>query len=174
MNNQDRVEELINCEYQELMRRYTRYIATIFRRRKCDQQTTEELISETLLRIWTSRDSYRGQGSVKCWVRKIAVNIFRDWCRKLRTQRKHICFIDIEKLAAVPGSRLSAIQHQLNRRRLAVVLHGFKRPERQLYVLAFKRRLSLNEVAQRLAMSVDAAKQARYRLKEKIIRLLDL
>ncbi len=61
-----------------------------------DQVAAEVLVQDTYVKAWFSIGGFRNQGSVAGWLKKIAVNLFRDRFREQSRQLKMLENIAIE------------------------------------------------------------------------------
>jgi RNA polymerase sigma-70 factor (ECF subfamily) len=75
----------------------------------------EDLTQETWLRAERSRESYRGEASVKSWLFSIALNLARDHYRATARRGNPVDLGSAETLPSdVPGAELAAMQKEMS------------------------------------------------------------
>jgi RNA polymerase sigma factor (sigma-70 family) len=79
IDNQDRLEEAATQYRYELQVHCYRMLGSL--------HEAEDSVQETLLRAWKYQHTYRGQGSLKAWLYRIATNVCMDALNK-RTHRE--------------------------------------------------------------------------------------
>lgn len=121
-----------------------------------DRVLAEEIVQDTMLAVWRSADSFRGESSVRSWVIAIARRQSRD---RLRGRRLRV--VDDAHLADQPGSGPGPEAMALDRAELAEVQAAIRRlasAHREALGLAFGCGLSLAEVAGVLEIPVGTVK----------------
>ena len=116
----------------------------------------EEIVQDTMLAVWRSAGSFRGESSVRSWVIAIARRQSRD---RLRGRRLRV--VDDALLADQPGSGPGPEVMALDRAELAEVqgaIRGLAPAHREVLGLAFGCGLSLPEVAHVLEIPVGTVK----------------
>lgn len=116
----------------------------------------EEIVQDTMLAVWRSASSFRGESSVRSWVIAIARRQSRD---RLRGRRLRV--VDDAFLADQPGSGPGPEVMALDRAELAEVQAAIRQlasAHREVFGLAFGCGLSLAEVADVLEIPVGTVK----------------
>lgn len=86
----DRCRKGDNIARHELYNRFAGRLLSICARYSGDRDVAEDLLHDTFIRIFKSFDkfTYRGEGSLRAWIERIAVNISIEY---LRTRQKLNC-----------------------------------------------------------------------------------
>ncbi len=130
----------------------------------------DDVMQEVLLQIWNKADSYRGQGSLEGWLKRIAINRCRNHFRALATwQRK------LEKLALLgqadhytdPPTQIDGIDDELKQ-----ALAKLTPDERTAVVLFYLEQLSGEEVAQLTDSKPETVHVRLHRARTKLKQLL--
>ena len=122
------------------------------------RDTAEELTQETLLRAWRSRDRLRDTEKIRVWVFQIALNQWRDHCRRISRQRRNS---DLEECEITDGQAADTAAEQredINRTMAAIQ----KLPDRQrdvLYLHACEG-LAIAEISTLLEIAPGAVKSS--------------
>ena len=110
----------------------------------------EDVVQESFLRAARGKDSYRGECSLRTWISRIIVNVFRTGIRK-----RARC----ESLVEDPAENTQPDEHRLEQTERAelVAWHVSRLPERQREVLVFcvYENMSAADVAGLLGLSVQ-------------------
>jgi RNA polymerase sigma-70 factor (ECF subfamily) len=72
--------------FDELYSLYAPKIRT-FLWRYADQHEVNDLVQESMIRVWTSLKHFRSESSLKSWIYAIALNVARDHLRKVKRLR---------------------------------------------------------------------------------------
>lgn len=73
--------EVLAARYREALRRYLVGIAR-------QPEVAEDLLQETLLRVWTRAEQWEGRGSVKAWLFRAASNLALNDLRNRKRRRE--------------------------------------------------------------------------------------
>ncbi len=73
--------EMLAARYREALRRYLVGIAR-------QPEVAEDLLQETLLRVWTRAEQWEGRGSVKAWLFRAASNLALNDLRNRKRRRE--------------------------------------------------------------------------------------
>lgn len=80
--------EDVEAIFHELFRRFHRRLLAFFARRGLDPEFGRELSQETFLRVFRTRQEFRGEVPLASWVFQIAANLFRNEIRRRRTGKR--------------------------------------------------------------------------------------
>ncbi|MBQ6254056.1 MAG: RNA polymerase sigma factor [Bacteroidales bacterium] len=85
---------------KEIYDRYSKYLSATCSRFLTDQRDLKDVLQECFLKIFTSLDKfdYRGEGSLKAWMRQIVVN---ESLKTLRRKRKSVPIVFEEEIKDV-------------------------------------------------------------------------
>jgi RNA polymerase sigma-70 factor (ECF subfamily) len=138
-----------------------------------EREAASDCAQETMMKIWRSLDSYRGDCAFESWVYRIAANCCMDWLRKKKRDRS----VSIEPMKdqgfdpadTSPGTEAQVIAKD-ERRRLREAIALLPEDQREALVLTQLERVSYEEAARMLDVSEGTVKsrvnRAKARLKE--------
>jgi RNA polymerase sigma-70 factor (ECF subfamily) len=100
-----------------------------------ERDTAEELAQETLLSAWRNQNRLREVEKVRVWVLRIALNQWRDHCRRRQTERRHAklkdCTLTVQQSAELVAEQreditrtMAAIKALPDRQRDVLYLHA--------------------------------------------------
>ena len=73
--------EMLASRYRDALRRYLSGMTR-------DSNVAEDLLQETLLRVWTRAEQWNGQGTVKSWLFRVATNLALNDMRNRKRRRE--------------------------------------------------------------------------------------
>jgi len=135
-----------------------------------DRDAAETITQECLLKAYQARTEFRGEGSVRGWMMRIAINMIRNHLRSARlkfwrrTQRQ-----GVEAAFAadwLPDGKTSPESDALARQQVAAVWSvAAELPERQrtVFLLRFGEDMELAEIAAATGMQVGTVKSHLFR-----------
>lgn len=168
--------------FEALARRLEPRLYSFIIGRVRNAETAEDLVQETLLRLFKFRERFLKGARVSTWVFSIALNLVRDHFRRARPEGS---LSDEATLAVAEGSRYLAKpenpEQQASRREAAELLIGALQelPEqtRELFRLHGQDGLTFEQAGKRLGMSAASARglasRSYRKLKEKLKELKD-
>lgn len=110
----------------------------------------EDVVQESFLRAARGKDSFRGECSLRTWISRIVVNVFRTWITK-----RPRC----ESLMEDPAENTQTHEHRTEQTERAelVARHVSRLPERQREVIVFcvYENMAASDVADLLGISVQ-------------------
>lgn len=130
-----------------------------------DEQTAQDLVQETFLKIYLNLHRFRQESSMKTWCIAIAKNTYLSWRKKKRpliVEEKfgfHVADgkpIPEEKIISEEKSKL-----------IRQVLFSMKEEERQLLLLRDHEKLSYREIGKLLGVSEIVVKGRIFRARER-------
>ena len=110
----------------------------------------EDIVQEALLKAIKSRHTYRAESSLKTWISRIVINVFRTWVSR-KQQAETLSHDPVADCAAVSNPADSSAQAAV------VALHVSQLPERQreVLVLCVYENMAATDVAELLGLSVQ-------------------
>lgn len=140
--------------YAEAVRLHARPIAFYAYRMLGSQSEAEDITQETFLRLWTQASRWQpGKAALSTWLHRIAHNLCIDFLRKSRSSMASELSDD---LADGQLSAEEALGIEAERNMLQLALGNLPERQRSALVLTHYQGLSNREVADILAVTVDA------------------
>ena len=100
-----------------LFRRYAVTMLGVCRRYARHEAEAEDLLQDAFIRVFNKMHTYRGEGSLEGWIRRVVVNVAIRNYRKSSFQRESIGLPDYEQVGEAPTAldQLSAdeIRHEI-------------------------------------------------------------
>lgn len=166
--------------FQEVFELYFDRVYYFFRRQGFQNEISFDLTQETFLRVFKSRDTFRGESRLDTWIFQIARNIGLNEVRGRKAQKREAAEVSLYDEAGFP----LAIPDELAPEPLDLVL-GAERAQklrdaleelppqmRRCVELRLYQDLKYREIANLLGISIETVKahlfQARQHLKEKL------
>lgn len=157
--------------FTELVARYQDRLLNFVGRIVIDQETAEELIQETFLRIFNQKHSYTPEFAVSTWIYTIALNLARSELRKRKLRRflsldflKEESDIEIPDKTSFTGGSLAPI--------LQKAIDSLPEDYKTAFVLCDIQRLPYQQIAEILRVPVGTVKsrinRARAMLRDKL------
>jgi len=157
--------------FTELVARYQDRLLNFVGRIVTDQETAEELIQETFLRIFNQKHSYTPEFAVSTWIYTIALNLARSELRKRKLRRflsldflKEESDIEIADKTNFTGESLAPILHK--------AIDALPEDYKTAFVLCDIQRLPYQQIAEILRVPVGTVKsrinRARAMLRDKL------
>jgi RNA polymerase sigma-70 factor (ECF subfamily) len=157
--------------FTELVARYQERLLNFVGRVVTDQETAEELIQETFLRIFNQKHSYTPEFAVSTWIYTIALNLARSELRKRKLRRylsldflKEESDVEIAGRSGSMGESLSPI--------LQKAIDSLPEDYKTAFVLCDVQRLPYQQIAEILRVPVGTVKsrinRARAMLRDKL------
>jgi RNA polymerase sigma-70 factor (ECF subfamily) len=72
--------------FDELVRRFQARLFHFAQRRVNDRQAAEDVVQETLLKVWRHRDSFRHGSRLSTWMFALCLNLIRDHWRRTKPE----------------------------------------------------------------------------------------
>lgn len=158
-------EAFADCVLQHLP-----YLRRMVRCLTRDETVTDDIVQETILKALSHADEFRSESTLKTWLTSIAKNELRQLYRcKWRTRFVQLMTDDLEdeRLPHVDSTRPS---YQAAERDALIRQAVSRLPEsyRSVVELCDLQRVSLQEAAARLRLTVAAVKTRRRRARKKL------
>ncbi len=139
-------EDIIDAHYASI------YRLLLFLTR--DANVAEDMTQEVFASAWAAIEGFRGDASVKTWLRRIAYNLFLDAQRR-RRRNASLAGMMGEDEAGVAADPLSRIMTDEHLRRMYRALDRLDDQERAILLLHYLDGLSYREMADILGISED-------------------
>ncbi len=154
--------------FERLARRYEKRLYNYVRRLIDDPSEAEDLVQETLIRVYQHAKRFKQDGHFRPWVYRIATNLCRDQ-QRYRRRRKLVSLDEqdsgIDKGATTagrlasqaPNPREEAAAHELAGR-LQEALTALPMKHRTVFLMARYEGLSYEEIAETLHIPIGTVK----------------
>jgi RNA polymerase sigma factor (sigma-70 family) len=156
--------------FAELYRRYRLQVYRFLRSRAPDRATAEDLTAHVFLRAFSSAASFRGDGSYRSWIFRIAENTVSSW----RARKRSAVALDHVREAADPApSPLTHVLAHETRRLVRQKITTLPAAQREVVTLYYLEELTPREIAAASARSEGAVRnllhRARIRLRNALL-----
>ena len=138
-----------------------------------NRESAEDCGQETMIRIWRSLDSYRGDCALESWVYRIAANCCMDYLRK-KKRDKSVSMEPMREQGFDPADPSLGTEEQVvaadEQKRLREAIAQLPENQREALILTQLEKVPYEEVAKLLGVSEGTIKsrvnRAKARLKE--------
>lgn len=150
--------------YQELVRRYQRKVFRVISSYVRNPEDAMEVLQDTFLRVYTSRQTWESRFSFTGWLYRIAINASIDRYRKSDRGRtsslEDMMETQLHQSATVNLSRtpLDGLRAQERRRLLEAAVRRLPQRQREVVSLRFFGEMRLEEIAAALACPLGTVK----------------
>lgn len=168
---------------EDLFRRHHNMVFGYFLKRT-NRADAEDLTQETFLNAFRGRQRFRGEAHQRTWVLVIAKNVFKNYVRHLKAQKRDAVEVSLDGPSS-PGSTLSApviasrepgaLDEALADERdelLRQALHSLPPRTRQIMRFAFVHGMKYRDIAQALEIEVNTVKSSVFQGKKKLREFL--
>ncbi|MCI8477600.1 MAG: sigma-70 family RNA polymerase sigma factor [Oscillospiraceae bacterium] len=133
-------------------------------------EDVEEVVSDTFLVLWSSRDTLDTVQNLKAWLAAVARNKAVDWLRRAPPIPLSLDSLEIQGCAV----QESELERRMFSAALRQTVEALEPPDDQLILRFYYEEEALKDIAKELGLSVPAAKtrlhRARKRLKESLMK----
>lgn len=138
-----------------LVRSHQEAVFHWIRRLVRDDETARDLTQETFLRAYRGLPAFRGDAAFATWARTIATNVVRSHARAA----PRATFVELEESLAdgAPAADV-VLEHEADRRALALALERLPPRQREVVTLRVYEELPYAEIARRTGSSENACK----------------
>ena len=168
--------------FRVLVDRHSRSIFRVVYRMTGNQQDTEEIVQETLLRAYKSLERFELRANFSTWLYRIAVNRTLDFlnARKTQMQKDTYQIADnpdaeekqVQLPAADPGPDRLLLSAEM-KRKIAGALGLLTPSERVAFTMRHMEGRSIEEISQTLNLKTSAAKNSVFRAVQKLRQQLE-
>jgi RNA polymerase sigma-70 factor (ECF subfamily) len=169
--------------FEALCDRYTPLLRRHLLRMLRDVDAAEDLLQETLLRVWTHAAQWDGRGTLRAWLFRVATNLALNYIRTIRRRRQQPLDIppdlaEPDQESEVPGWMIDTVslgpdalleldeRHALLRRLLAELPDG----KREVLRLIHDDELEIGEVARTLGIPPGTVKSRLHYAMQRLAR----
>lgn len=168
--------------FEELFTRHKAPLLTFLQRYTRDAQRAEDLFQQAFLRVYSYRDSFKGQSSFRTWLYSIAVNAARDLHRHERIRKA--ASLDAmgptdadgnaqgHEPAADDPRPLDQLEDSELKATLEQAIDRLDEEYRAPFILARFHNLSYQEIADTLSITVPTVRMRVFRAHRKLAGLL--
>jgi RNA polymerase sigma-70 factor (ECF subfamily) len=168
---------------EELFRRYHRPIRAFFLSRGFSAEESRDLAQETFLRVYKSKEAFRGESKPATWLFQIAANLYKNTVRSRSARKRegHEVPLETPDGQEILGDPVQEVEDDgplaamLTEERLRILREAFEDlpPQmRRVVVLRVDQDLKYREIAELLRVSIETVKahlyQARQHLRDKL------
>lgn len=143
-------------EFEKIYRTYFDDVYRYIRRLSGDEDTAEEVTSETFFKAMRSIGGFRGDCDIRVWLCQIAKNCYYTYLKKKRNTDS----IDGSELSALPSEEKTAeevcIRHD-EAARIRTALHNVPEPYREVFMWRVFAELSFKQIGGIFGKSEDWA-----------------
>ena len=159
--------------FETLVQRYREGIHALFLHRTGgNKEDSNDLVQESILKIYINLQKYNPQFSFGQWAYTIARNTFIDYVRR-RRDNLSIDSISTRSVTPTaeeePDSRIINEQHSVQMERCMAAL---PKKYRQMAELRFVREMSYEEIAEQVGLPIGTVKTQIFRARERLAKLI--
>ncbi len=169
--------------FRVLVDRHSRSIFRVVYRMTGNQQDTEEIVQETLLRAYKSLERFELRANFSTWLYRIAVNRTLDFLNARKTQMHKDAYqiadnpdpeenSQIQVPAEGPGPDRLLLSAEM-KRKIAGAMGLLTPAERVAFTMRHMEGRSIEEISQTLNLKVSAAKNSVFRAVQKLRQQLE-
>jgi RNA polymerase sigma-70 factor (ECF subfamily) len=133
-----------------------------------DPGLAEDVVQETMIRAWRSRDQLRDPGRERVWILRIAHNTAVSSLRRIRDHATDPALIPDRPVHLDPGEQIAARDDLA---RMAEILGGLDELSRSILVLRDLETLSYEEIADTLEVPLSTVKTRLLRARRELQRV---
>lgn len=141
-------------DFDELLRNQQQRVYRLFMVMLHDEDATDTLTQDCFVRVFESRERFRGECSVRTWVLRIAMNLARNYSRNRRSQFWHRLFqwnSELEDVGEMADPGASPERALAAREQLATVwsdMRSLSAQQRAVFTLRFVEDMSIEQIAE--------------------------
>jgi RNA polymerase sigma-70 factor, ECF subfamily len=148
--------------------RYTRAITD-------DADRAADAQQETFIDAWRGAATFRGTGSARPWLLRIARHrVYRQYRRRTGEPARHVPLEDLARTAGWGDPQAQRIEERIDARaRVAAGLHALSDEDREILILRDLEECSGEEAAEMLGISLAAQKSRLHRARLRLMGALE-
>lgn len=158
--------------FKTLYYRYFEKLYSFLWRKTFSEDTAQELVQETFVRIWQNRHNLRPDKPLKSYLYRTATNLAIDHLRKKTVRQTYLVATPESEPALAPDDQFEL------RDRMQAAIASLPEPAQQVFVLSRFEGLKYDEIAELLQVSVKTIEsrmsKALKALREQLLPLLAL
>lgn len=148
--------------FATLYDRYYERIYTLSKGILLDADDAQDAVQETFTLIYKNLRRFNERSRLSTWIFRIAVNTAIQQSRKLKNKKRNVPLEDAEHAQTPPDPGATADQVKV-----ASAMHSLSTADRAVLTLFYWEDVSINEVAQAIDCSPNAAKTRLFRARER-------
>lgn len=159
-------------DFEKLYNTYFNDVFLYIRRLSGDEQTAEEITSETFFKAMHSIESFRGDCDVRVWLCQIAKNSYYTYIKKSGKTRS----VDLSALQNVPDPSANLTEQIIRKEevaRIQKVLHDISEPYKEVFMWRVFARLSFKQIGSIFGKNENWACVTYHRARKMIVRRLE-
>ena len=169
-------EERDQAAFRSLFDRYYPRVFVFVRRRLEDQELAREITGDVFLEVWANAKAFRGESKISSWIFGIARFKCLEAVRSQgRFKRSRVVATDDDVISQVPNGHEAAthLDAREGLRRVATAMERIPAEQREALEWTVVEGLSLQEVADRQAVTRDTVKTRISRARRALRRMLE-
>jgi RNA polymerase sigma-70 factor, ECF subfamily len=157
-------------DFESLVRNYRSRLVRLVAFSTGDQDLAETVVQDALLKAYNARDNFRGDCSVGTWLRTIALNVMRDYQRRLKFQfwkKTALTAIPVSDAAVFlasgdpsPEARMVAREQV---KRVEQAMKALSGRQRSVFIMRFLDEMELEEISTVTGLPLPTVKTHLYR-----------
>lgn len=157
-------------EFEKIYIRYFNDVFLFLKKLSKDEDTAEEITSETFFKAMQSIDTFRGETDVRVWLCQIAKNCYFSYLKK---QQK---FVDIDDIEFIENNDTieEQILGQSDAMRIHHLLHNLAEPYKEVFMLRVFGDLSFKQIADVFQKTDNWACVTYHRARNKILEQMEV
>ena len=166
---------MAQMDTEEFIRNFTRherqirfYIASLV----VNKSDVDDIMQEASSLLWRKYEDFDPARPFLPWAMKFAYNAVRTYRQKLSTRKKYFCDELIEELAAIHEKEMDRLEQE--RKLLPLALKKLNDRERLLIQHRYANGGTIQELAEKLGERPDALYKRLQRIREKLLRSIQL
>ena len=132
--------------FEDLVRRHEALLRNLAHGFVRDRALAEDIAQESLLRAYRKAGSFKGRGSVRNWLCRIAVNRAQDELRRIK-RKAEVPWEAAEDVGTATGSTEQLVASRELGRQLAEAMAGMRKEHREVLVLRDVQGMTYSEIA---------------------------
>jgi RNA polymerase sigma-70 factor, ECF subfamily len=145
--------------FSELMQRHRSWVRSLMVTFVRDAEQADDLTQEAFCRVFQHRDGYDAQGQFVAWLKRIAVNLAKDYLRR----QKQASFVPLEEWEELPATDrrcdpLAALASGVLRDDLRAAIEALPDDQRLPVVMHYFGDMSIQDIAWAMKCPVGTVK----------------
>ena len=170
------VEKVLQGDVDTFGQIITRYQVIVWHIAACmlkDRDATEDLVQQVFVAAYRSLDTYRRQEDFEKWLKGIARNVIRMELRRRVRESMRLRQHEEKLLASVEGAERAEEQAARLRDIVADCVQTLSEPSQAILDCRYKQGMDFRQIAAQLRRSVEAVRQALFRIRETLRECAD-
>ena len=156
--------------FTRLMTPYRQRLFGFMRLNVATPQTAEDLVQETLIKVWLALPAYRERGRFIAWLMTIAQRVLID---HRRHRHEDFPLEDVRLTASAAANPELQLEHKASQQRLVQAVKALAPATRQVFLMRQQSELTFREIAAAMDLPLNTVlghmHRARTRLKKEVI-----